>query len=490
MQLDLAQVGRGVDTVTATITVRNPTAGNLTYYVAGMVQPAESAGFIGFTPNRYSITLAAGASGTVELTWSPSSGTALGPYDFHCRLYRTATGTDVYFTAALPGAIEVVDPHTIEVQGVAFDRNAVARGSQTITAQLTLRNAGVAPVTCYLAGLAHLAGTTGWIGFSPSRLEVTLTPGETGTYEVTWAPGIGSALGPYDFLCRAYKTAGGTDVHDSLLVSAAFSMIEPYDASIADFVCSPERLELGLGTVTASVSVVNTGVETFTLYLAGLAQYQGGSGYYVFSPARKAITVDAGQTNIAEVTWTPQAGTPMGTYDLTCRLYRTPTGSDVYDEQILTSALLFYDPFTARGSVTVNLDPPGALAAGARWRIDAGAWRQSGDTVADLYLGFHHVDFLPVEGWDQPDAFNLNLQAEEHYQATVTYPTMRSLSLVRQGAQLALQWAGTSTGYRLETSSTIGPAADWAPVPSADISDGEFLLAPPAAVGFYRLGPN
>lgn len=352
MQFDLTEIGRGVDTVTATITVRNPTGVSLTYYVGGLTQRSGSSGFSLFSPTRQSITLSAGATGSVDLTWSPGSGTTLGFYDFHCRLYKNPTGTDVYFTGIIPSAFEVVDPLDAELQGVSLDLNTVARGSQTITASVTVHNSGGVTLTCYVAGLTQRTGTTGWNLFSPTRQAVTLTPGETSIVDVTWAPSIGAATGTYDVLCRLHKTSNGSDLWDSLLVPEAFSVVEPHDASIVDMACAPAQLEFGLGTVTASVNVVNTGIETFTLYLGGLTQISGGTGYYLFSPTRTAVTLNAGQTNMVQVTWPVPGGAPMGTYDFVCRLYKTVDGTDLFDEQILPSAFLLYDPFAARGTVT------------------------------------------------------------------------------------------------------------------------------------------
>ncbi len=54
------------------------------------------------------------------------------------------------------------------------------------------------------------------------------------------------------------------------------------------------------------------------------------------------------------------------------------------------------------GSLKVTLQPANARTAGAQWRVDGGAWRVSGVTVADLSVGQHTVSFRPISGWSAP----------------------------------------------------------------------------------------
>ena len=55
------------------------------------------------------------------------------------------------------------------------------------------------------------------------------------------------------------------------------------------------------------------------------------------------------------------------------------------------------------GSLTVDLAPVAAVAAGAKWSIDGGAtWHQSGTVVTDLKLQTYTVSFKPVAGWTTP----------------------------------------------------------------------------------------
>ena len=51
------------------------------------------------------------------------------------------------------------------------------------------------------------------------------------------------------------------------------------------------------------------------------------------------------------------------------------------------------------GSLMVDIVPDEAVAAGAQWRVDQGAWQDSGETVSDVYVGGHIVEFKEIYGW-------------------------------------------------------------------------------------------
>jgi len=81
-----------------------------------------------------------------------------------------------------------------------------------------------------------------------------------------------------------------------------------------------------------------------------------------------------------------------------------------------TNGIIYYLPGTAgwssvfaglpavilAGSLQVTISPAGAVSAGAQWRVDGGAWQNSGATVINLSLGNHTVSFGTVSGWTTP----------------------------------------------------------------------------------------
>ena len=54
------------------------------------------------------------------------------------------------------------------------------------------------------------------------------------------------------------------------------------------------------------------------------------------------------------------------------------------------------------GSLQVTITPSGAVAAGAEWQVDGGAWRQSGTVVSNLFGSIHTIAFSTVTGWLTP----------------------------------------------------------------------------------------
>ena len=54
------------------------------------------------------------------------------------------------------------------------------------------------------------------------------------------------------------------------------------------------------------------------------------------------------------------------------------------------------------GSLQVNLGPVGAVAAGAQWQVDGGAWQKSGAVIGGLAVGAHTVSYTTLSAWTPP----------------------------------------------------------------------------------------
>ncbi|MHC4653710.1 MAG: FN3 associated domain-containing protein, partial [Planctomycetota bacterium] len=76
------------------------------------------------------------------------------------------------------------------------------------------------------------------------------------------------------------------------------------------------------------------------------------------------------------------------------------------------------------GSLQVIIYPQKAIDAGAKWRVDAGSWRSSGDTVSGLSVGLHMVDYNSVNSWIKPP--NQQVQINQSL-PTVTSGTYQEL---------------------------------------------------------------
>ena len=72
------------------------------------------------------------------------------------------------------------------------------------------------------------------------------------------------------------------------------------------------------------------------------------------------------------------------------------------------------------GSLQVKLQPAAAVAAGAQWNVDGGAWRNSGVTLTGLSLGSHTVNFCTVAGWNSPSPSGESVTVAYNTTATLT----------------------------------------------------------------------
>ncbi|MHC1730141.1 MAG: S8 family serine peptidase [Syntrophobacteraceae bacterium] len=86
---------------------------------------------------------------------------------------------------------------------------------------------------------------------------------------------------------------------------------------------------------------------------------------------------------------------------------------------------------TATGSLTVTLAPVEAAEGEGRWRVDAGPWKVSGESLPGLIVGSHTVDFKSVSGWKQPESQQVLItETNTHLDATYTRPALPWLFLL------------------------------------------------------------
>jgi hypothetical protein len=74
------------------------------------------------------------------------------------------------------------------------------------------------------------------------------------------------------------------------------------------------------------------------------------------------------------------------------------------------------------GSLRVIILPQEAIDAGAKWRVDAGAWHDSNDTEPDLTVGFHTVQYKPLDNaWIVPAKKSVQILNAQTTTTTITY---------------------------------------------------------------------
>ncbi|MHC4744465.1 MAG: PKD domain-containing protein, partial [Planctomycetota bacterium] len=117
-----------------------------------------------------------------------------------------------------------------------------------------------------------------------------------------------------------------------------------------------------------------------------------------------------------------------------------------------------------KGSVQVTITPQEAIDAGAWWRIDDGAWQDSGYTLDGVVVGAHTLQFTPLAGWDTPGNTQIQVNFAETTIAGGTYIRQKGSLVVLLAPPDALakgaQWRVDDRDWRnsgyLETNLTVG----------------------------------
>jgi hypothetical protein len=69
------------------------------------------------------------------------------------------------------------------------------------------------------------------------------------------------------------------------------------------------------------------------------------------------------------------------------------------------------------GSIVVIIGPMMAAESGAMWRVDNGPWKKSGETMSNLPVGIHTIEFQDVGNWIKP--VNQNVVTEGGQTVTI-----------------------------------------------------------------------
>ena len=69
------------------------------------------------------------------------------------------------------------------------------------------------------------------------------------------------------------------------------------------------------------------------------------------------------------------------------------------------------------GTIIVILGPSAIVDTGAMWRVENGPWKRSGESISDLPLGPHTIEFQEVSNWIKPE--KKNVMIEEGKTATI-----------------------------------------------------------------------
>ena len=113
-------------------------------------------------------------------------------------------------------------------------------------------------------------------------------------------------------------------------------------------------------------------------------------------------------------------------------------------------------------SLTVNIAPAAAVADGARWNVDGGAWRHSGDCVSQLSSGSHVLTFADVAGWANPGNQTVLVTAGQPTVISAAYTSLAETGVVMvtiepEGARAAFgQWRVDDGQWHASGESVLG----------------------------------
>jgi len=153
--------------------------------------------------------------------------------------------------------------------------------------------------------------------------------------------------------------------------------------------------------------------------------------------------------------------------------WTAPTNETVILSNAVATALSRV--YLANGRLRVTIEPEEVRLAGAQWRVDLGAWTNSGATITNLSPGAHLVDFLPVAGWSEPPAESIFIPEGQlvdiprSYSPTYGYlcVTIEPSNAVAAGAQWRVMgggWQASGVTNLLRTgvyTVDFAPVANW-----------------------------
>jgi hypothetical protein len=98
-----------------------------------------------------------------------------------------------------------------------------------------------------------------------------------------------------------------------------------------------------------------------------------------------------------------------------------PANGDVLFADINDGLIKRIVPTAPPGALQVTLNPPDAVTAGAQWRLDGGAFQDSGTTLSGIAAGNHSVSFKAISGWSTPKSFVVAVASGSTLATNATY---------------------------------------------------------------------
>ena len=135
--------------------------------------------------------------------------------------------------------------------------------------------------------------------------------------------------------------------------------------------------------------------------------------------------------------------------------YTVPPNTGASRTAVITIAgqthTVYQDP--ALGSLKVTIRPPGAVSAGARWRVDGGDWNSSGYTQNGLSVGNHLLEFNTIPGWIKPTSQTVTINNGQTTETSGEYSQQIVIDLsvspfkILGGKYARLTWSGANSAF-------------------------------------------
>jgi hypothetical protein len=222
-------------------------------------------------------------------------------------------------------------------------------------------------------------------------------------------------------------------------------------------------------SLTPQQNMSVSSIESFKLYDRVVTAIHLGA-YDVSNPSTDTITLTYSEfqcsSDVGSVKRVDVAGYETdltGSYGVSGLIVTVPVANDpcspVQNWGLDSSVYNFYVVVTQMGSLSVTINPQGAIDAGAQWRrAGTSTWRNSGDTESDIPAGQYTVEFKDITGWKKPSNQGVTISGGETTNASGTYVLLviYRVDVNATGANNGSSWADAYTGLQSALSAVGG----------------------------------
>jgi hypothetical protein len=306
---------------------------------------------------------------------------------------------------------------------------AVAAGAQWRVAGGPWQNSGATvPGLTIDTHTVSFRPVTGWV--APADRQVTIRPNattaETAQYQATVTNGaLKVTLSPAAAVTAGaqWRVDGGAWQNSGATVSALSAGAHELSFKAVTGWQTPATRSV---TITAGQTLQQAVAYTATSPTTGALQVTLSPAAAVTAGAQWRVDGGAWQNSGATV-----SGLSAGAHELSFKAitgWQTPATRSVTITagQTLQQAVTYTATSPTTGALQVTLSPAAAVTAGAQWRVDGGAWQNSGATVSGLSAGAHELSFKAVTGWQTPSTRSVTITAGQTFQQAVAYTAVTS----------------------------------------------------------------